>query len=104
MFKKRKKEPSFTCNGEKVFMLQKCPLGVLMEVNEGDWNKLVNFLDSNSIKIYCTYSARDNFLNLTLGTGHIDDFINYVSRFCQTYPADIYCLNQDGQMTVVEFE
>lgn len=104
MFKKRKKEPSFTCNGKKVFMMQRYTFGFLMENQKGDWNKLVNFLNDNSIKIYCTYNAYDNFANYTLATGHIDDFINYVSRFCKVYPADIYCLNEVGEMTVVEFE
>lgn len=103
-FKKRIKEPNYTCNGKKVYMMQYYPLGFLIENQKRDWNKLVNFLNNNTIKIYCTYNSLDNFANNTLATGHIDDFINYVSQFCKEHPSDIYCLNEAGDLTLVEFE
>lgn len=101
---KRKKDQTFFFDGQKVSKLQNYGLGFLMENQEGDWDRLTSFLMDNSIDVYCTFNAFDRFVNNTLATGHVQDFINYVAGFVKKYPANMYNLLMDGTLTLVEVE
>ena len=102
--KKEKEDKTYFFDGQKVSKMQNYGYGILVENQIGDWNRLTNYLKDNSINIYCTFNAFDNFANTILATGHVQDFIDYTSAFVKKYPANIYNMLMNGTLTIVEFE
>ena len=104
IIRRRQKQPHYTFNGVSVFPLQSFTRGILMEANKGDWNKLTTFLAENYINIYCTSESFHNFADETLATGHVDNFIKYVSGFTERFKAEMYNLLPNGDLSIVEIE
>ena len=102
---KRKKEPSFFFEGEKLTKLDECIVYcILMPEEKEAWKKLKQYLKENSITVWCTFIGWDNFLNRTILTGYVHNFINYLENFVKRFPSEMYHLTDSGELRVATIQ
>ncbi|MBR1540193.1 MAG: hypothetical protein IJ629_03345 [Clostridia bacterium] len=100
--RKRQEGPRYSYKGERVVILQNCvPHCPLMPDEEENWNKLKQFLEGKPYKILCTFRGWDNFLNRTILTGNIPQFMNHMEKVAKRCPNDLYHLTDGGKINTV---
>lgn len=98
---KRKKEPSFFFEGKKLTKLEECAVYCpLMSEEKKAWEDLKQYLKGNSFTVWCTFNSWDNFLNYTILTGNVYNFINYLENFSKKFPSEMYHLTDNGELRV----
>ncbi len=102
---KRKKEPCFFFEGKKLTKLDECTVYCpLMPEEEEAWKKLKQYLKENSLTVWCTFNSWDNFLNRTILTGNVHNFINYLENFAKRFPSEMYHLTDSGDLRVATIQ
>lgn len=98
---KRKKESCFYFEGQKVHKLDEytSPCALMPEEEEA-WKKLKQYLKNNSLTVWCTFNGWDYFLNRTILTGNVLNFINYLENFVKRFPSDMYHLTDSGELRI----
>ena len=105
MLKKRKKDPCFFFEGKKLTKLDECTVYCsLMPEEEVAWKTLRHYLKENSLTVLCTLNGWDSFLNRTILTGNVPDFINYLENFTKIFPSDLYHLTDTGDLRIAKRE
>lgn len=98
---KRKKETCFFFEGKKLVKLDECKAYcVLMPEEEEAWKKLKQYLEDNLLTVWCTFNGWDNFLNRTILTGNVYNFINYLEGFVKRFPSEMYHLTDEGVLRI----
>ena len=94
---KRQKEQSFIFEGEQLTALHEChPCCALFSDEEKAWGELKQYLEQQPFVVWCTFIGWDNFLNRTILTGKVPNFMKYLKGFVQRFPADMYHLTDGG--------
>ena len=69
-----------------------------MPEEEKAWKELKQYLKENSLTVWCTFNGWDNFLNRTIFTGNVHDFITYLEIFTKRFPSEMYHLTDSGDL------
>ena len=102
---KRKKEPCFFFEEKKLTKLDECTVFCpLMPAEEEAWKELKQYLKENSFTVWCTFTGWDNFLNKTILTGNVHNFINYFENFAKKFPSEMYHLTDSGDLRIATIQ
>lgn len=99
---KRKKIFHFFFEGVMLNKLEEYTYCALMPEEEEAWKKLKQYLKNNSLLVWCTLNGWDNFLNNTLLTGNVDNFINYLENLNKSFPSKMYHLTDNGMLRIAK--
>lgn len=102
---KRKKGPCFFFEGKRINKLNEfTAYCALMPEEEESWEKLKQYLKNSSLTVWCTFNGWDNFLNRTILTGNVHNFINYLEDFAKRFPSEMYHLTDSGDLRIATIQ
>ena len=105
MSKRKKLEPVYSFEGKQLHKLDECtPFCAIFSEEKKQFEELKEYLKKHSLTVLCSEYGWDKFLNSTLLTGNVPNFINYLDDFVKHFPSEIYHLTDSGDLKTATIE